>query len=397
MMARIGIFGGSFNPPHLGHLLALREFQEKLNLDELLVIPAGDPPHKALSANSPDAELRFVLTELACVDIPKCCVSDMELRREGKSYTADTVLALRGRYPADELFLLMGTDMFLSFEKWYSPEVIAKEATLVVAHRAEDDRSALEEQARRLRERFGAKVVWLENAFLPYSSTSVRAMLTFGCGKDYLAPMVYEEICQRRLYYVGHDLKNLPFEELSRVSLSLHNPKRVPHAQGCSRTAETLAERFGADPDAALRAGILHDVTKALLPQEQLKLCEECGMLYSDFEGKNGKLLHAKTGAAVAARVFGESREVCEAIRWHTTGRANMTTLEKIIYLADYMEPNRDFPGVEKLREAAETSLDAAMILGLEMSIAQLRGRGRSIDPNSQAALDFFQERTKEK
>ena len=120
-------------------------------------------------------------------------------------------------------------------------------------------------------------------------------------------------------------------------------------------------------------------------------------MLYSDFEGKNGKLLHAKTGAAVAARVFGESREVCEAIRWHTTGRANMTTLEKIIYLADYMEPNRDFPGVEKLREAAETSLDAAMILGLEMSIAQLRERGRSIDPNSQAALDFFQERTKEK
>ena len=120
-MARIGIFGGSFNPPHLGHLLALREFQEKLNLDELLVIPAGDPPHKALSANSPDAELRFVLTELACVDIPKCCVSDMELRREGKSYTADTVLALRGRYPADELLLLMGTDMFLSFEKWYSP------------------------------------------------------------------------------------------------------------------------------------------------------------------------------------------------------------------------------------------------------------------------------------
>lgn len=395
-MARIGIFGGSFNPPHLGHLLALREFQEKLNLDELLVIPAGDPPHKALGANSPDAELRFVLTELACVDIPKCCVSDMELRREGKSYTADTLLTLRGRYPADELLLLMGTDMFLSFEKWYRPEVITKEATLVVAHRAEDDRAALEEQARRLRERFDARIVWLENTFLPYSSTSVRAMLAFGCGKDYLAPLVYEEICRRRLYYVGHDLKRLPFEELSKVSLSLHKAKRVPHVLGCSQTAEAFAKRCGADPDAARRAGILHDVTKALLPQEQLKLCKEYGMLYSDFEGTHGKLLHAKTGAAVAARVFGESEEVCQAIRWHTTGRADMTTLEKIIYLADYMEPNRDFPGVEKLRKAAETSLDAAMVIGLEMSVAQLRERGRSIDPNSQAALDFLKERTKE-
>lgn len=396
-MARIGIFGGSFNPPHLGHLLALREFQEKLNLDELLVIPAGDPPHKALSANSPDAKLRFVLTELACVDLPKCCVSDMELRREGKSYTADTLIALRARYPADELFLLMGTDMFFSFERWYSPEAIAKEATLVVAHRAEDDREELEQQKCRLQERFGAKIVWLENAFLPYSSTSVRAMLAFGCGKDYLSPLVYDEICRRRLYYVGHELKNLPFEALSRVSLSLHAGKRVPHAAGCSRTAELLARRFGANPDAARRAGILHDVTKALLPQEQLKLCREYGMLYSDFEGTHGKLLHAKTGAAVAARIFGESEEVCEAIRWHTTGRADMTTLEKIIYLADYMEPNRDFPGVEKLREASETSLDAAVMLGLEMSIAQLHERGRSVDPNSQAALDFLKERTKEK
>ena len=111
-MARIGIFGGSFNPPHRGHLLALREFQKKLCLDEIFVIPANDPPHKTLSANSPDALQRYVLTELACAELAGCTVSDMELKREGKSYTVDTVLALRERFPADELFLLMGTDMF---------------------------------------------------------------------------------------------------------------------------------------------------------------------------------------------------------------------------------------------------------------------------------------------
>ena len=247
---KIGIYGGTFNPPHLGHLTAAAAVIATLKLDKLLLIPASIPPHKDLPAGSATAEQRLEMTRMAGEQLglgSKVETLDMEVRRAGKSFTSDTLAELKAQFPEDELWLLMGTDMFLSFEKWYSPEVIAKEATLVVAHRAEDDRSALEEQARRLRERFGAKVVWLENAFLPYSSTSVRAMLAFGCGKDYLAPMVYEEICRRRLYYVGHDLKNLPFEELSRVSLSLHNPKRVPHAQGCSRTAETLAKRFGAE------------------------------------------------------------------------------------------------------------------------------------------------------
>lgn len=395
-MARIGIFGGSFNPPHKGHLLALREFQRRLELDQLFVIPAANPPHKTLSANTPDPEMRLLLTQLACMELPGTCVSDMELRREGKSYTSDTIRSLRARYPADEFFLLMGTDMFFSFDRWNSPESIAEEATIVVAHRSADSAQELQAQARKLQESCHAKVLLLENDFLPYSSTAVRAMLAFGFGEEYLEAPVYEEICRRRLYYTGRNLKNLPFEELAGVSLSLHDRKRVAHVAGCSRTAQELALRFGADADAARRAGMLHDITKALNTQDQLNLCEKCGIIRNSFEEKNGKLLHAKTGAAIAARVFGESAEVCNAIYWHTTGRADMTLLEKIIYLADYMEPNRDFPGVEKLRHAAQTSLDAAMILGLEMSIAQLRRRGRDIDPNSQAALDYYRERMSE-
>ena len=393
-MARIGIFGGSFNPPHNGHIEAARQCVERLALDRLIFVPDAAPPHKTLADGSPTARQRYEMVRLAVRDVPHAEVSDLELQRSGKSYTVDTLRQFQAQYPTDELLLLMGTDMFLGFEKWYSPEIICKETTLVVAHRAEDDREVLEQQAQRLRERFGARVAWLENDFLPYSSTSVRAMLAFGAGRSYISPLVYDEIERRRLYYVGCDLKSLPFDELSRVSLSLHKAKRVPHAAGCSRTAAELAQRFGADTDAARRAGILHDVTKALTPSEQLKLCETYGMMLSDFERKNAKLLHAKTGAAVAERVFGESPEVCKAIRWHTTGRAGMNTLEKIIYLADYMEPNRDFPGVEKLRAAAQTDLDAAVALGLEMSVEQLRERGREVDENSLAALKELKERT---
>ena len=142
-MARIGIFGGSFNPPHLGHMLALREFQEKLSLDRVLLIPAAAPPHKKLTANSPSAEHRLQMTRLAAQGMHNVEVLDLELRREGASYTADTVAQLRQTYSHDELFLLMGTDMFLSFGKWYHPERIAQEVTLAVAHRDVDDPQVL--------------------------------------------------------------------------------------------------------------------------------------------------------------------------------------------------------------------------------------------------------------
>lgn len=396
-MARIGIFGGSFNPPHLGHMLALREFQEKLSLDRVLLIPAAVPPHKKLTANSPSAEHRLQMTYLAAQDMENVEVLDLELRREGASYTADTVAQLRQTYPHDELFLLMGTDMFLSFGKWYHPERIAQEATLAVAHRDRDDPQELRECEKTLRETFGARTVFVENSFLPHSSTSVRAMLAFDCAASYLSAPVLDYIRQNSLYFCGAQLKNLPFEELSRISLSLHKPKRVPHVAGCSMTAKQLAVQYGADETDAARAGILHDITKALSADEQLKLCERYAMILDKFERENPKLLHAKTGSVIAREIFGENDAVCEAICWHTTGKADMTILEKIVYLADYIEPNREFPGVQELRELTAQSLDLGMRRGLEMTVAQVRANGREVDRNSLGALRFLQERMQKK
>ena len=394
-MARIGIFGGSFNPPHLGHLLAVREFQKALSLDRVLLIPAATPPHKTLSANSPSARERFEMTVLAASQLPFAEVSDVELRREGASYTADTLEELHRSYPGDELFLLMGTDMFLSFERWYQPERIASLATLAVAHRSEDKTEKLQAQAAALESSFHARTIFVNNKFLPHSSTSVRALLAFGAAEEYLDSAVFAYIQKNHLYFCGADLKNLPFDRLKEVSLCLHKPKRVAHVLGCSETAALLAEKFGADVTDARRAGILHDITKALNSQEQLNLCANYGMILTQFQRENPKLLHAKTGAAVAERIFGENPAVCEAICWHTTGKADMTTLEKIIYLADYMEPNRDFDGVEELRRRTYADLDDAMYHGLAMTAGQLRSRGSEIDEHTLSAMRFYEERKK--
>lgn len=392
-MAKIGIFGGSFNPPHLGHLLALREFQQKLALDTVVLIPASIPPHKALTKNTPNAAHRLKMCELAVKDLPYVQVSDIEIRRAGKSYTADTLAQLRQTYPSDELFLLMGTDMFFSFEDWYCPEKIVSQATLVVAHRNEDNPTRLNQCAEKLKKDLNARILFLENSFLPHSSTSVRAMLAFQAGESYLAPAVYEYIVNNNLYDCNMPLKQLPFEKLSEISLSLHHPKRVAHVIGCSRTAESLALRYGVNSDDARRAGILHDITKALNAEEQLKLCERYAIILDNFERNHPKLLHAKTGAVIAERIFGENPMVCEAICWHTTGKADMSTLEKIIYLADYMEPNRDFDGVEELRKLVSSNLDDALYLGLKMTMTQLQQRKADIGPHSLAAIRFLEER----
>ena len=393
-MARIGIFGGSFNPPHRGHLLAAREQKRLLGLDRVILIPASIPPHKQLADGSPDAQYRLAMTEaLACND-SDLTVSDIELKRTGPSYTADTMAAIASRQPDDDLFLLMGTDMFLSFHTWSRPEVICRYAAICLAVRekpSKKDEQDIAAQTQLLRERFGARVVRIENEYEEMSSTLIRRMLQFDCAESYLTPEVLAIIKENGLYGTDLQMKNLPFETLCERSLALHKEKRRAHVQGCCDTARALAEKWGADPDLAARAGILHDITKALDKPAHLALCEKYGTVLRDFEIENDKLLHSKSGAAVAGGVFGECPEVVSAIYWHTTGKPDMTLLEKIVYMADYMEPNRAFEGVQELRELAWTDLDRAMLRAFEISVEMLERRGRRVDEHSRKALEYMQ------
>ena len=157
---------------------------------------------------------------------------------------------------------------------------------------------------------------------------------------------------------------------------------------------DRLALRWGADPEAARRAGILHDCTKYLDLAEQLKLCDEYGIVLDDLEQKAVKLLHSKTGAAIARHVYGAPDEVCDAIYWHTTGKADMTLLEKVLYLADYIEPSREeFPGLKELRRLAYEDLDQALLLGCRLTIEDMEERGVPVHTNTLQARDWLKGR----
>ena len=388
-MERIGIYGGTFNPPHTGHISAAAQAIDSLGLSRLLLIPDRIAPHKVIPDHSPTPEQRLEMLRLAA-EHPRMEVCDLELLREGPSYTFETVEQLRKAYPEAEFYLLMGTDMFLSFPSWRNPERIWKEATLAVLFRGDKGEKAAILRQKEVLEARGVQVVLVDNRVTAISSTQLRRLLAFGCAEEFLAPAVADYIREQGLYDTASCWKNLPMEQLEPVVISLLKPNRVAHVLGCRDTAVELAKRWGADETDAARAGILHDITKALDGPLQLTLCRCYGKILGEFSRKYPKTLHALTGSMVAERIFGENPAVVSAICHHTTGKADMNLLEKIIYVADYMEPNRTIPGVEELRYLAFSDIDAALKLGLEMTLEHLKNQGSEVSPESRAALAWL-------
>ena len=391
-MERIGIYGGSFNPPHIGHLRAAREAVRELELTSLFLLPAGEVPGKTPPKGSADEKARLRMLELAVGDCPNLRVSDFDACRD-RCRTWETLEHFAREYPGAELTVLVGSDQLAKLPGWENVSFVLSHAQIAVARRGLPGEEELIREKTALLRQMGGRIRVLENPVEPISSTQLRRLLAFGCGWEFLPPGVGDFIRREGLYHVNADWKNLPMEQLEGVVLSLLNPNRIRHVLGCRDTAVELARRWGADETDAARAGILHDITKALDGPLQLTLCEAYGKMLTDFSRKYPKTLHALTGSLVAERIFGENPRVVSAICHHTTGRAGMNLLETIIYVADYMEPNRDFPGVERLRELAYTDIQAALKLGLEMTLEHLKKQGSEVSPESREALAYCEKR----
>lgn len=389
---KIAIYGGTFNPPHRGHVESLQAVYEQAKPDRVLVIPASIPPHKELAAGSPDAEKRLELTRLAFKELPYAEVTDMELTRTGKSYTSNTVEELLRKYPDAELMLAMGTDMFLSFETWHEYRYLIDNVTMLVFARREGEDEKIFKYGEYLESKYGAKINYIMHDPLPISSSEIRRLLPRRLGRELLPGVVFARIVKNGDYAAKPD-----FPWLREQSYTYLSPKRIPHVQGCEWEAVRLAKRWGESEEDAAEAGILHDITKKLVLSEQLILSEKYGIINDTYETANVKLLHAKTGAALARDLFNISDRVYSAIRWHTTGKPDMTLLEKIIYMADYIEPNRDFPGVDKLRKLAYEDLDAAMALGLKMSLEDIRSYGAEPYEVTVSAYEWYKAKLTEK
>lgn len=250
--------------------------------------------------------------------------------------------------------------------------------------------AAMETVAEELRRDYGGEVeLFRLRDGVDVSSTELRMLLSQNVpeAENLLWCQVYGFILEKGLYGVKAALDRLTEGQLRAVAYSMMRAKRIPHVQGAESEAERLAKRWNANVEYARRAAILHDCTKYFSVEEHLAVCRRFGVTLDEIEQNAEKLLHAKTGAALARYVFGEPEEVCAAICYHTTGKGNMSLLEKILYIADYMEPHRCFPGVDVLRRLAYEDLDGAVRRGCEMSIEEMAEKGRTVHPNTYAAI----------
>ncbi len=384
-LKRIAMFGGSFNPIHNAHINLAAAVIKKLKLDKLLLIPAADPPHKS-SGEMISAEHRMNMCKLAAENNKKIEVSDIEIQREGKSYTVDTLKQLKTMYPDSELYLIIGADMFMTLTEWKDPEEIFKLAAVCTVPRNDDDAAALALKEEEYRE-MGGTVIILDIKKSSISSTKVRdhAFKDESFSK-YVDPKVENYIYANYLYM---NKSTISYDRFDKVLKARMSEKRYIHSFNVAVEAQRLAAKYGADPEKARLAGMLHDITKETPGSEQLKIIMNSGIVMNDVESPSPKLWHAIAGAAFVRDVIGiEDDDVINSIRYHTSGRANMSLLEKCIFIADFTGAERDYDGVEEMRALSNKSLEDAMAFGLSFSLSDLAKRRLAIDPNSLACYN---------
>lgn len=199
-MSKIGIIGGTFNPIHNGHILLALYCKEQIGLDKIIFIPTYTPPHK-ISDNLASEADRLNMCRIAVKKYSNFYVSDIEIKRKGKSYTYETLSELKAVYKSDTLYFVVGADMFLTLDKWKNPDIIFKNAFIAAVPRNSSDFAQLSDYYKRVLKPLGAKAVILDKPVLTVSSTFIRRNIVFDKNIEPLIDEdVYEYIKQNDLY-----------------------------------------------------------------------------------------------------------------------------------------------------------------------------------------------------
>lgn len=367
--------GGSFNPPHNGHIYIAREVRRRFSLDRVLFMVAGDPPHKSI-AFGVDAKERLELTRAALAGEEGLIACDDEIRRGGVSYMADTLMGLYNG--VDELHLIVGADMLKTLHQWSRPETIFALAGIIAVGRP--DIPGEHEAAQELIKSYGARIRMAGFDGPDISSTEIRRRVNMAKGIAKLVPYGVMERIYTGLLYQSGDI--LSYEK--RLA-EYTKPKRLAHSIGTMGYAVELAAIWGADGKKARIAGLLHDCAK-LGDEDALRLAKEYGYTPNAEEQRAPGLLHGPLGAIRVHREFGiDDADVINAIGCHVFGRMNMTKLDKILYVADKAEFTRTYEGVDKLRDMAKKDLNGAVLMTMNNSIGHLLARG--IEPTDESLM----------
>ena len=384
---KIGLFGGTFDPVHFGHLRMAEECREKLQLDEIWFIPAAQPPHKDWQPSSLEKRCRWL--EKALGNTPGCRILDIEKERDGKSYTYHTLIELHKREPGCEFYFLTGADSLEKLHTWYRWQDILDLCYFVSTSRPGYN-GELPDMLREESEKRQYGIICLPIDALDVSSTEVREQVALRKDVRHLIPAeIIDEVNS------SVEVKIEGYKEILKKRLSV---KRYTHSVGVANTAAKLAGMFNGDIERAYLAGLLHDYAREVPNAQLLELAVEHNLHSDAVDMLQPSLLHGPVGAwMLKEQGIIDDEKVLNAICWHTTGHPEMDQLARIVYIADYIEPNRDFQGVDLLRQLTYRDLDLGVLAGIDHTLTFLIQRDGYMHPLSIATRNRLLEERREK
>lgn len=374
---RIGIMGGTFDPIHYGHLMLAEQIRTSFHLDHVIFIPVGKAPHKD-SNDTADKTRRFEMTKLATESNPYFLVSDIEIKKEGVTYTIDTIKTLKAKLkPEDTLFFITGADALLLLESWKDYADLIKRVNFIGATRPGFDTRALAEKIESLKQRFDVQIDLCYIPALAISSTEIRDRVDQEKSIKYLLPETVETYIHDHFLYKEHHPR---FSELYDYLESHLTPKRFKHSVETAHLSRKLAILYGADPIKAEFAGLCHDFAKELKSKKMVEYIDDFGIFKDPSIVAIPNLAHGEVGAEILKKSFKiNDDEILDPIRWHTYGHIDMSLLSKIIYIADVIEQSRTFDGVEVIRKLAFQNLDEAILVFDDQCSKNLANRKMSM------------------
>jgi nicotinate-nucleotide adenylyltransferase len=396
---RLAILGGSFNPVHIGHLYLADTALTRLGYHRIILVPAFQSPFKpGADPASPKDRLDMLAASIA--GDPRLTIDDCEIRREGVSYTIDTIADIRRRYrPEGKPGLILGDDLAGTFHLWRSAGAIAEQAGIVIARRlfgGQDPAPA-----------FPFPYTGLDNEVMNVSSRLVREMIPRGENWHYLVPSGARDIIESRgLYGLKKDRigksavpgKETGLETLLEVENAARkclSPSRFLHSRNTALLAWDLCVRFNLDPRKGYLAGIAHDICKSMGLEEMMRLARSDGGGTTKLEKAKPSLLHGRAAAALLKKQYGiHNKEVLDAVRYHTTAGGG-GDLAKVVYVADKIEPSREDVNEELREMSGNADLNTLFTAALDTTVAYLRSQKMDISPGTLRLLAAMRKKEK--
>lgn len=368
----IAIFGGTFNPIHNEHISLAKNSVKELFLDKLFVVPTLLPPHKDTKPLS--ATDRLNMLRLAFLSEEKIEVSDFEINNGGKSYSYITCEHFRTLYPDANLYLIVGGDMLENFKFWKNPERILKNVKLAVFSR-EDFAVDFNSEHDYFKKNFNADFIELKYNGKEQSSTEIRVYNKLKLPVSGMTDDKVIEYIKTNNLYSGGKLEQFVIDHLTE--------KRLIHTANVIVTALKKCKELSLNEEKVYTSALLHDVAKYLDYKS-----------FKDFTLEKdvpSPVIHSFLGGYVAKNILGiQDEEIIDAITYHTSGKPNMTTLGKLIFVADMIEKGRNYEGVDKLREYYKESLDKCFIKCLEEEIVHLLNKKEPIYKKTLEAYEYY-------